>query len=210
MGTSALEDGANENRPIWVCRPLQQVGPLFYGMSATEAQNALPELAVLSRFRASPHHTRPTSIQFGLRTAEPAVYAYFNDEDQLCCVALDAVCGPLVSLDGLRLTGLAPAVAERAVFDLADSVGHVVSYGPRGNPGIVGIGLVMRLQEAEKRALSRPVLVGHDWADRCTDDAEGRIPLCEWVGRQWHYPGYPDVWPTPDDEPLWGDWRPPF
>lgn len=210
MATNAFEVAAAEDRPVWVCRPLLRVGPLFFGMSATEVQAALPETPVLRRFQAGPFSTGTTGVQYGLRTEEAAVYAYFDGTDRLCCVALDAAHGPLVSLDGLRLTGLAPAVIERVVLDLAESVGHGVSYGPRGNPGINGIGLVMRLQETGNGASSRPVIVGQDWADRCTDDSESAIPLCEWVGRQWHYPGFPDVWPSPDDEPRWGNWRPPF
>lgn len=35
-----------------------------------------------------------------------------------------------------------------------------VSYGPRGNPGVNDLGLVLRLQEAARGVVTRPVMVG--------------------------------------------------
>ncbi|MER5961452.1 hypothetical protein [Streptomyces sp. NPDC002057] len=68
----------------------------------------------------------------------------------------------------------------------------------------------MRLQECDDNVVTRPVMVGRAWADRCTDDWEGAIPECEWVGRQWAHSGHSEYWPPPGYAPHWRGWQPPF
>ncbi|MFD7630364.1 hypothetical protein ACFV7Q_30815 [Streptomyces sp. NPDC059851] len=63
------------------------------------------------------------------------------------------------------------------------------SYGPRGNRGVNGLGLVVRVQEVAGSLAIRPVMVRRAWADRCTDDREGATPEFERVGRRWLHPG---------------------
>jgi len=98
---------------------------------------------------------------------------------------------------------------EQWLFDLPDSMGGG-SYGPRGNPGISNLGLVLRVQDTASGLLTRPVLVGRDKADRCVDDYESAIPECEWVGHVWPHPFPQDpIWkviqnPSRWSEPLWG------
>ncbi len=41
------------------------------------------------------------------------------------------------------------------------------------------LGLVVRVQEVASGVVTRLVMVGQTWADRCTDDWEGAIPECE-------------------------------
>ncbi|MFI1715687.1 hypothetical protein [Streptomyces litmocidini] len=71
-----------------------------------------------------------------------------------------------MTLDGLELTGRVPAMLEETVLDLHSSGARKVSYGPRGNPGINGVGMVLRVQDTANGVLTRPVLVGCEWADR--------------------------------------------
>jgi hypothetical protein len=89
-----------------------------------------------------------------------------------------------------------------------------VCSGPRGNLGINELGLVLRVQDTAEGVLTRPVLVGRDWADRCTDDWEGAIPECEFIGPVWPDPRDPareHVWPPAEYTPAWaGMWSPPF
>lgn len=211
MTADAGEPGAEPGRVVWVLTPLVSVGPLVFGMSADEAGAALPVARELGRFQAEPRSPEISGIQFGLQSAAPAVFAYFDGTGRLFCVAADAARGPQVMLDGLELTGGVPADLEQAMLNSLRSLGRDVSYGPRGNPGINGLGLVLRVQGTEIGALTRPVLVGREWADRCTDDWEGRIPESEWIGLQWPYPGYPAIWPPPGHEPNWPPgWHPPF
>jgi hypothetical protein len=181
-------------------------------MSMDEAAMALPEGRELRRFQAKPYFPEFVGIQVGLGTAEPAVYKYFDGDGRLFCVAIDAVHGPQVTLDGEELVGAGPAELEQWLLDLPDSAGGV-SYGPRGNPGINKLGLVLRVQDSAPGLLTRPVVVGRDWADRCTDDWEGAIPECEWVGHMWPHPFLPrgSVWPSAESAAPWaGRWSPPF
>ncbi|MFE2543495.1 hypothetical protein [Actinacidiphila glaucinigra] len=157
------------------------VGLLRFGMSMDEAAMALPEALELRRFQAEPYFAEVVGIQLGLSPADPTVYEYFDGAGRLFCVAIDAVRGPQVTLDGMKLVGGDPATLEDWLLDLPALMGGV-SYGPRGNPGINDLGLVLRVQDSAKGPLTRPALVGRDWADRCTDDHEGAIPECEWVG----------------------------
>lgn len=210
MASGAREVIVEADRPVWVLTPLESAGPLRFGMLAGEVQAALPEALAVSRFQADPHSPEISGVQFGFRPAAPAVYAYFDGAGRLSCVAADAAHGPQVRLDGMELTGRPPALLQQVMLDHSRSAGRNVSYGPRGNPGINDIGLVLRAQETGSGVLTRPVLVGRDWADRCTDDWESRIPECEWLGRQWPH-CTSDVWPPAGHTPNWPrGWRPPF
>ncbi|MFF3950974.1 hypothetical protein ACFYYN_40160 [Streptomyces sp. NPDC001902] len=193
----------------WELMPLEGVGPLCFGMPVAEVAAVLPGMAELRRFQAAPSFPGTLGVEFGNACAEPAVYAYFID-GRLFCVAVDAVRGPQVTLWGRELTACAPADVER--FPLhADRCGVLdLSYGPRGNTGVNGLGLVVRVQDVARGTVTRPVMVGRTWAERCTDDWEGAIPECEWVGRQWPYPGQAECWPPPGYKAHRSDWQPPF
>ncbi|WP_043175865.1 hypothetical protein [Streptomyces sp. NRRL B-24484] len=207
-GRRAAED---PGRPVWVLPPLEGVGPLRFGMRAEEVAAAVPDAHWLGRFEAEPYWPEILGLRFGFRPAVPAVYAYFDGPGRLFCVAADAAAGPQVTLDGCELTGRPPARLQDALHERPWPEGSGVSYGPRGNPAVNAIGLVLRVQETPGGVLTRPVLVGREWADRCADDAEGPVPECEWLGRQWPCPGYPDVLPPAGESPGWPrGWRPPF
>lgn len=211
MASGAGKTTAEPARPVWVLTPLESVGPLHFGMSADEVRTALPEALELSRFSADPFSPDIYGLQLGFRPAVPAVYAYFDHVDRLFCVAADAAHGPRVTLEGLELTCRVPAALEDTVFGLYSSPVRRVSYGPRGNPGVDDVGMVLRVQDTTGGVLTRPVLVGREWADRCTDDWEGSIPECEWLGRQWRTYEGSDVWPRPGYVTNWPPaWSPPF
>ena len=133
-------------RPTWVLTPLEKVGPLHFGMQEDEVRAALPDVDEASRFQADPH-SAVLGIQYGLRSAAPAVFGYFDDAGRLFCVAVDGASGPRVVMDGLELTDGVPAVLEQALLHLPQPHGADVSYGPRGNPGVDELGLVLRVQE---------------------------------------------------------------
>lgn len=211
MASRDSQEVAEWARPVWVLTPLASIGPLRFGMSLDAAAMALPEIPELRRFQAEPFFPEILGIQLGLSPAEPAVYEYFDGSGRLFCVATDAVHGPQVTLDGAELASGNPAKLEQWLLDLPDSMGGV-SYGPRGNPGINDLGLVLRVQDTADGLLTRPVLVGRDCADRCTDDWEGAIPECEWVGHMWPHPfPHDSVWPPAGYTQTWaGRWSPPF
>lgn len=153
-------------------------------------------------------------IELAFRPEEAALYEYFDKSGQMFCIAADALHGPQLTLNGTELTGGQPSELERWLFDVDDSMGGgVLRYGPRANPGINELGLVLRVQNSADGLLTRPVLVGRDWADCCVDDWEGAIPECEWIGHLFPDERFPDrgVWPPADYTPRWaGRWAPPF
>lgn len=172
----------------WELMPLEGVGPLCFGMRIAEVAAALLGMTELRRFQAAPSFQDPLGVEFGTGHAKPAVRTYFTD-GQLFCVAVDAVHGPQVTLWGRELTSCVPADLERFFWHAHECEILKMSYGPRGNPGVDGLGLVVRVQDVATGVVTRPVMVGRTWADRCTDDWEGAIPECEWVGRPWPHPG---------------------
>lgn len=192
----------------WELMPLEGVGPLRFGMRITEVAAVLTGMTELRRFQADPF-SETLGVEFGIGHAKPAVYAYFID-GQLFCVAVDGIHGPQVTLWGRELTACAPAEVEQFLLHAHRCEVLEVSYGPRGNPGVNGLGLVVRVQEVTSGVVTRPVMVGRPWADRCTDDWEGAIPECEWVGRQWPHPNGTESWPPPGHTTHWGGWQPPF
>lgn len=197
-------------RPVWLVEPLEGVGPLRFGMLTSEVRAALPAALESNTFQADPHYASIRGLQIGFSPATPAVYAYFDDDGLLYCVAIDAAHGPQVTLHGLELTGHDPDALEEQLLELPWSVDQV-SYGGRGNPGINALGLVMRAQDTDSGLRTRPVLVARGWAERCVDDYESPIPKCEWLGREWPQPGRPERLYTAGDEARWPHgWRPPF
>jgi hypothetical protein len=200
-------------RPVWLVTPLESVGPLRFGMTVEDAAAALPEAPEFRRFQAGPYDPQIVGLELGFRHGEPAVYEYFDDSGQLFCIAADAIHGPQMTLDGTKLTGGNPVDLEQWLLGLHNSLGGV-RYGPRANPGINELGLVLRVQGTADGLRTRPVLVGRDWADRCTDDWEGAIPECEFIGPVWPDPRFPDrekIWPPAGCTPTWADkWSPPF
>ncbi|MFD9687794.1 hypothetical protein ACFWXO_18775 [Kitasatospora sp. NPDC059088] len=197
LGTWAEEDDQDQvgARLNWELTPLEGVGPLCFGMRINEVAAVLLGMTELRRFQADPSFREILGVEFGTGRAEPAVFAYFVD-GRLSCVALDAVHGASGEALGRELTACIPADLERFLLHAHWCGVLDVSYGLRGNPGVNGLGLVLRVQDGVGGVATRPVMVGRAWADRCTDDWEGAIPECEWVGRQWAHPGETRLWPA--------------
>jgi hypothetical protein len=183
---------APPTRPRWNITPLEGVGPLRFGMTVGEAAAALPEARELRRFQADHIFTEIVGIELSFSPEGPALYEYFLSSGQLYCIVPDAARGPLLVLNGMELTGSNPAELDPWLFDLADSTGVHVRYGPRGNPGICELGLILRAQDTVDGLRARPVLVGKECADRCADDSETAVPECEWVGYVWPDPNSPN------------------
>jgi uncharacterized protein YbjT (DUF2867 family) len=113
-----------------------------------------------------------------------AVAAYY-DTGRLACVAVSALRGPQVTLDGLRLVGRVPSELEDAFAEYPSTHGHDLRYSQHADPGSETLGVVLRAQRAGVVVLSRPVLVVSTWAERCCDVTEGRIHPEEWRDRAW-------------------------
>jgi len=74
MTPVAQKPTSEPGRPVWVLKPLDNVGPLRFGMSADEAEEALPGARELSRFQADPFFAEILGIRYGLRSPAPAVF----------------------------------------------------------------------------------------------------------------------------------------
>ncbi|MFJ6053413.1 hypothetical protein [Streptomyces sp. NPDC092307] len=197
-------------RPDRELMPPQGVGPLWFGMRLAEVAAALPDLTALRRFQADPASRRTLGVEFAAGRAEPAVRTYFVD-DRLSCVAADAAHGPQVTLWGRQLTGRVPDDLERFLGHAHACEVVDVSYGPRGNPGVDGLGLVLRLQAVADRVVTRPVLVGRAWADPVHRRLGRRDPGMRMGGLHVARCGCaPRSRPPPDHATHWGSWRPPF
>jgi hypothetical protein len=134
---------------------------------------------------------RPAAHFGGLRFSGPdwagfykvAVTTYYEESATLFCVAVDALHGPQVTIDGVRLTGRVPSELAHEFIEYAVSHGVRVAYSQHGDPGADALGLVLRAQRAGDVLLTRPVFVAREWADRVGDVSEGSVPQVEWSQR---------------------------
>jgi hypothetical protein len=157
----------------WDAQPLVRVGPLRFGMSPKQVMEALG--AAPAR-----RETPPIDVSLRLAFTEPAVIAYFDDGDRLCCVAVDGTRGPQVTLGGSDLVGQIPSdLEERFVHYFVGSVGHVY-YTLQGNLASDELGLVLRTQRSGDILVTRPFFTSRDWAERHYDTYDGPVPEAEW------------------------------
>ncbi|MFE1879951.1 hypothetical protein [Streptomyces diastatochromogenes] len=183
VGVWAVVDEAD--RVQWEMLPGECVGPLRFGMSHDEAVAAVED--VLSPLSTRGGYGNPVaSSEFSLVgvSSAPAVTAYY-DAGCLACVAVNALRGPQVTLDGLRLVGRVPSELEDAFVEYTSTHDHDLRYSQHADPGSERLGVVLRAQRAGDVVLSRPVLVASTWAERCCDVTEGPIPSEEWRDRSW-------------------------
>ncbi|GCE02237.1 hypothetical protein [Embleya hyalina] len=88
--------------------------------------------------------------------------------------------GPQVNLDGIPLVGRVPSLLEDALFGHLAAHGLQAVFSLEANLCAPDLGVVMRVQRAGDRVLTRPVLVAREWAPRCADSTQSRIPADEW------------------------------
>ncbi|MDT0546543.1 MULTISPECIES: hypothetical protein [Streptomyces] len=163
-------------RSQWNFTPFVGVGPLRFGMDHDEVVAALgvDHASVSVPGRWATFHL-PTS-----RGA--ALTAYYADGRRLHGIAVDALHGPQVTMDGLQLVGQVPSKLAVLFVDYVVSQGlrEDVTWSQEGDPGADELGLVLRAQRAGDILLTRPVFVAREWANRASDNWEGPIPQEEW------------------------------
>ncbi|MEW2134985.1 hypothetical protein [Streptomyces sp. NPDC005435] len=131
---------------------------------------------------ASGHVAR---VEFILRNSIPmmpssSLSAYYEESGRLAAVAVDARSGPQVVLDGLRLVSRVPSELEMQFSEYVESRGLDLLYSEYWDLSSESLGIVLRAQRVDDVVLSRPIFVCEDWAERCGDSSEGRIPQTEW------------------------------
>ncbi|MEV4113413.1 hypothetical protein [Nonomuraea sp. NPDC049695] len=174
------------DRAQWDYAPLERVGPLRFGMSPQEA-------AVAMRARGYVGDAVSPIGAFGpfeqLRTRFRAVnapayrvdvVAYYAGPPGLTCVAIDALSGPQVSLDGIRLIGRAPSELAADLSTYLAKTGRSVEITPEGDVGSQELGINPRAQRAGDVLLTRLVFGRpNDWARTMFDC----VPAEEWSSR---------------------------
>ncbi|GGQ78873.1 hypothetical protein GCM10010195_38290 [Kitasatospora griseola] len=105
---------ADADRALWDYTPLERVGPLRFGMSVAEAVDAMPacgftsdmvsELGRFGPFKQVRTRFRATDAPFH----RADVVAYYVGPMGLTCLAVDALTGPQVTLEGILLVGSPP------------------------------------------------------------------------------------------------------
>jgi hypothetical protein len=185
-GNAGMWSVVNEDdRERWSYHPFEMVGPLRFGMSHEESTATLEAQGFIGT--ASPlqpkHGALVQRAAFRAVTAPAyvsAVTAYYRDPDGLACVAVDALCGPQVLMDGMRLVGRVPSELMDEFF------GHVTERGMSPQVSVEGdaasdeLGIMLRAQRAGDILLTRPFFARFEgWAYTVYDC----VPRSEWVVR---------------------------
>ncbi|MEV6039082.1 hypothetical protein AB0L65_48620 [Nonomuraea sp. NPDC052116] len=163
----------------WDFTPLVSVGPLWFGMSHDEVVAELDTDVPSSGsdrwgVRRAWFHL-PTSYGSALTT-------YYAGSGRLSCIAVDALHGPQVTMEGLPLVGRVPSELADVFVDhmLSRGLPEAVRSSQYGDLGADEVGLVLRAQRAGDILLTRPVFVAREWADCVCDVTEGYVPDEEW------------------------------
>lgn len=177
------------HRIQWSFAPFEGVGPLKFGMTHAEAKSTVDGVLrttvsqgvsgdeVWAEFDLE---QRPAAGSYG-----PAVTVYYDQSIGLAGIAVNALRGPQVTLDGMRLVGQVPSRLEDQFTDYLSTCNMELDYSQCADPCSAQLGLVLRVQRAGDLVLSRPVMVAESWADRCWDTTEGCIPRREWKTFEW-------------------------
>ncbi|MFE7527709.1 hypothetical protein ACFU7Y_18625 [Kitasatospora sp. NPDC057542] len=149
---------SDDERQQWMSEPYMKVGPLCFGMSPSEAEDALSDVAtgVVQHTESGGHGdswqiARSQYREFGL-------VLYYNN-GRLAGVVVDALCGPQVFTDGMALVGRVPSVLEEWMRDRAEtcSSDDELAYMSAGVPTSESLGVTINVQRDGDRLLSRPV-----------------------------------------------------
>ncbi|MGR6999855.1 hypothetical protein ACU686_20100 [Yinghuangia aomiensis] len=106
---------ADSDRELWDYAPQERVGPLRFGMSVEGATSAMlacgftsDTASELGKFGPFPQlRTRFRAVDTPIHRAD--VVAYYVGPMGLTCIAIDALTGPQVTLEGIRLVGRPPS-----------------------------------------------------------------------------------------------------
>ncbi|WP_245790710.1 hypothetical protein [Streptomyces monashensis] len=178
-----------KQRLPWVFAPFERVGPLEFGMTHEQAEAAVDGVLQTALREGSPGNEVRADFRLGdrldARFSGPAVTVYYDRSIGLAGIAVNALRGPQVTLDGIGLVGQVPSRLEDEFTDYLEARNRDLQYSQYADPCSAQLGLVLRAQRAGDLVLSRPVMVAEAWADRCWDTTEGCIPRQEWKTFEW-------------------------
>jgi hypothetical protein len=180
---------SNDERDQWEYVPGVSVGPLRFGASEQEV------LAMLGRERpdisdwaeigpAYPHGYDPARRWARARFGQEGVTTYrwqghrYTDEG-LYCVAISALRGPQVTLDGEPLVGRVPSELDPWFEVQVKEFGRELFFTAEGNYAFEDLGLIMRVQRAGDVVLTRPIFLVRPDGDEATG-MWAYVPDREW------------------------------
>ncbi|MFJ1927858.1 MULTISPECIES: hypothetical protein [unclassified Streptomyces] len=177
---------AEADRERWDYTPLERVGPLRFGMSVEEATGAMltrgctadavVELGTFGPFK---------QLRTRFRRADAPWYhadvvTYYVGPMGLTCIAVDALSGPQVIYEGIRLVGRPPSELSDELTAHLLSTDRSVEITPGGDIGSQDLGIMPRVQRAGDVLLTRLVFGRpNDWANTMSDC----VPADEMLGR---------------------------
>jgi hypothetical protein len=178
-----------KQRLPWMFAPFECVGPLEFGMTHEQAEAAVDGM-LRAALREGPSGNEVRADYWlaqrpDARFSGPAVTVYYDRAIGLAGIAVNALRGPQVTLDGMGLVGQVPSRLEDQFTDYLETHNKDLQYSQCADPCSAQLGLVLRAQRAGDLVLSRPVMVAEAWADRCWDTTEGCIPQQEWKTFEW-------------------------
>jgi hypothetical protein len=170
-------------RAQWDYVPLEHVGPLSFGMSPSEAAAAMKasgyfagtveKVGRFGPFDQFSTHFRTLDSQ----RHRVAVTAYYVGEMGMTCIAVDALAGPQVMLDGIRLVGRPPSELSDDLISYLERTGRDIEVTTEGEVGSQALGIHPRAQRAGDVLLTRMVFGRSGaWANTMYDS----IPAEEW------------------------------
>ncbi|WP_331768936.1 hypothetical protein OG948_34240 (plasmid) [Embleya sp. NBC_00888] len=169
-------------RAVWSFTPFEHVGPLRFGMTHDRAAAAVEGVLKTIGWRGDGTTGRVAQADMWPvhHGTGAGVRLYYDRAIGLAAISIDARSGPQVDLDGIPLVGRVPSLLEDALFDHLTAHGLEAVFSLEANLCAPELGVVMRVQRAGGRVLTRPVLVAREWAPRCSDASESHIPDEEW------------------------------
>jgi hypothetical protein len=160
----------DDQRDQWRLVPLVSVGPLRFGASHDEVVAALDN-AVASPTVGDSREGGCVEAQF----RDVGVTVYYA-QTGACCIAIDALRGPQVTLDGRTLVGQVPSHVERWVLAQAARRGWQLGYNHAADPELPDLGLIVRTQRAGDVVLTRPVFLA-----QAAQVSWDYVPAHEWT-----------------------------
>ncbi|MFJ2766796.1 hypothetical protein [Streptomyces sp. NPDC087300] len=149
------------DRRQWLLEPFERVGPLRFGMRPGEVT------AALGGITANPqHHTRAALSRNTYGTVRGECWGlgltfHYGLDERLRGISADALKGPQILADGMALVGRTPSVIEQWMIERAEDHEPFTElfYVNLGEPASRSLGVVICVQRAGDRLLTRPVFL---------------------------------------------------
>lgn len=151
----------DSGRRRWLLEPFEGVGPLRFGMRPEEVTAALGGIV-----RNPQRHTRVALSPDRYGTVKGECWGlgltfYYGREERLRGISVDALKGPQIYAEGVALVGRVPSDLEQWIVDRAGirEPFSELFYANLGQPGSRSLGVVIGVQRAGDRLLTRPVFL---------------------------------------------------